>query len=87
MKQQSRNRPTTQQESQLYDELGRLNNELVNLQRELTKKNAELEQLNSQIGVESVVGQGSTFYVKLPLPKDTRTDIANPTDKPGVFIE
>lgn len=37
-----------QQESYLYDELGRLNNELANLQRELAKKNFELERLNEE---------------------------------------
>jgi two-component system, OmpR family, sensor kinase len=37
-----------QQESYLYDELGRLNNELANLQRELAKKNVELEKLNEE---------------------------------------
>lgn len=35
-------------ETELYDELGKLNNELANLQRELAKKNAELEKLNEE---------------------------------------
>ncbi|MDD3472309.1 MAG: HAMP domain-containing sensor histidine kinase [Syntrophaceae bacterium] len=35
-------------ETELYDELGKLNNELANLQRELSKKNTELEKLNEE---------------------------------------
>ncbi len=35
-------------ESQIYAELGRLNNELTNAQRELTKKNIQLTKLNQQ---------------------------------------
>lgn len=35
-------------DSQLYDDLSRLNNELANLQREMFKKNLELEKLNQQ---------------------------------------
>lgn len=35
-------------ETELYDELSKLNNELANLQRELLKKNTELEKLNDE---------------------------------------
>jgi two-component system, OmpR family, sensor kinase len=41
-------RASTDLDSNLYDELTRLNNELTNLQRELAKKNKELERLNEQ---------------------------------------
>ncbi len=34
--------------TELYDEISRLNNELVTMQRELAKKNAELERLNQE---------------------------------------
>lgn len=37
-----------QRDSELYDEISRLNNELVGMQRELAKKNAELVQLNQE---------------------------------------
>jgi len=37
-----------QRDSELYDEITRLNNELVGIQRELAKKNAELMQLNQE---------------------------------------
>ncbi len=39
----------TLEQSLIYDQISRLNNELVNLQRDLIKKNSELEKLNRTI--------------------------------------
>ena len=42
-------RTQTEQDSGVYDEISRINNDLVNLQRELAKKNAELAELNEHL--------------------------------------
>lgn len=42
------NRPEPRNDSELYEDLSRVNNELANLQREMAKKNVELERLNEQ---------------------------------------
>ncbi len=49
-------------ETDLYNELTRVNNSLMNLQRELSRKNAELERLNAEVARLATVDELTQVY-------------------------